>query len=90
VRALAAIDEKYLTPGYERIPTLDPEKHSLRYRRYGYTQEDIDRNMFVPGVFESMPQMSRMYWEQAKHYLRIVGWDIPEKDLRYILVWNWS
>ena len=90
VRALAAIDDKYLTSGYERISTLDPENHLLRYSRYGYTDEDIKANRFVPGHFESMPQLSRIAWQRAKHYLEMVGWKVQEIELRYLLVWDWG
>lgn len=90
VRALAAIDEKYLEPGWARIPTLDKDEHRMMYRHYKYTDEDIACNRFVPGVFECMPAISRMNWQRAAHYLGLVGWNIPEDQLRYLLVWDWS
>lgn len=90
IRALATIDEKYLSTGYERIPMLDPDEHQMMYRHYKYTEEDVRCNRFVSSVFESMPSISRMNWKRAQHYLRLIGWDVPEEDLRYLLVWNWS
>ena len=90
IRALATIDEKYLSTGYERIPQLEKDKHGMQYRHYRYTDEDIRCNRFVSGVFESMPSISRKNWKRAQHYLRLAGWNIPEEDLRYLLVWNWS
>lgn len=90
LRAFAAIDEKYLERGWERIPTMNPGEHHLRYAHYGYNKRDVECNRFVPGVFESWPGVSRIYWARARHYLKLVGWDIPEEDLRYLLVWDWS
>ena len=90
LRAMAAIDEKYLEDGWQRIPLLNPEEHQLRYRHAGYTPRDIECNRFVAGVFESVATISRMNWSRAQHYLKIVGWNIAETDLRYLLVWNWA
>ena len=89
-RAFAAIDpDTYLsTKRSIRIPLLDEVKHPIRAREY--TLEDIRCNRFVPGVFESMASLSRVRWKQAQHYLRLVGWEIPEEDLRYLLVWDWG
>lgn len=90
MRAFAAIDDKYIDRGWQRIPTIDPKEHPLAYRHYGYTEEDVANNMFVPSVFENMPGISRVQWARAQHYLKLVGWDIPKSDLRYLLVWDWS
>jgi hypothetical protein len=90
IRALASIDDKYMTTGYTRLPLLDPVDNRLRYSRYGYTDEDIAANRFVSGVFENIPQVSRINWERAKHYMKLVGWTVEDNDLRYILVWTWS
>lgn len=90
LRAMAATDEMYMESGWVRIPTLDPSEHPLYFRAGGYTDEDVANNMFVPSVFENMASISRIQWARAQHYLRLVGWDIPKTDLRYLLVWDWS
>ena len=90
VRALAAIDKKYLEAGYERIPTLDPKNHIMSFRRLEYTEEDVKANRFVQSYFENMPQISRMHWERARHYLKMVGLTVKDTELRYLLVWDWG
>ena len=89
-RALSTFHSEFEEAGHWRIPTLDKDKHSMRYRHYGYTDEDIANNMFVSGVFESMPAMSRMHWDRAQHYLKLIGWTITKPELRYFLVWDWG
>jgi hypothetical protein len=89
-RALAAIDEKFESAGVMRIPNEDPKAHRLAYRQYGYTDEDVRCNRYVYSVFENSPGISRMYWRRARFYLLQAGWDIPETELRYLLVWDWS
>lgn len=89
-RALAAIDEKYMDNGCTRIPTQDPNDHRLSFKVGGYKDEDVACNRFVPSVFENMSSMSRMWWKRARFYLLQAGWDIPENQLRYLLVWDWS
>lgn len=90
VRALACIDQKYLESGVERIPTLDPDKHQMIYRHYGYTEDDVKNNMFVQSYFENMPSIARENWSRAQHYLGMVGWKFRKNELRYLLVWEWS
>jgi hypothetical protein len=90
MRALSTFHSEFEEAGHWRIPTLDKDKHSMRYRHYGYTDEDIANNMFVSGVFESMPAMSRMHWDRAQHYLNLIGWTITKPELRYLLVWDWG
>jgi hypothetical protein len=88
-RVLAAIDEKYMSSGSERIPVLDPNEHPVMFRRCRYTEEDVRCNRFVNSVVENMPEISRGLWKRARYYLLQAGWDIPEEQLRYLLVWNW-
>lgn len=87
IRALCTIDEKYMQSGYERIPTLDPKDHQLMYRHYGYNEHDVKCNRFVNSVFENYP--ARDDWQRAMHYLKLIGWEVPEEELRYLLVWDW-
>jgi hypothetical protein len=88
IRALATVDTRFEESGYFRIPTLDPVKHQGVYLHYGYTQEDVAHNLFVPSIFQSYP--ARDDWLRAQHYLGMVGWEIPLTDLRYLFVWSWS
>lgn len=91
IRALATFDPSFEQTGYKRIPvTYDIDKTSYRWRYYEYNDQDILCNRVVPEIFESMPKISRMEWQRAIHYLKLIGWEIPEEELRYILVWTWS
>lgn len=90
LRAFATLDDKYLSTGWERIPELDPAERPWLVRRGGYSDHDIACHRFVDTVFESMVSVSRIQWKRAMHYLKLVGWDIPETDLRYLLIWDWS
>lgn len=88
LRALATVDEKFMHKGYLTIPGI--RKDERRMLRDKITYEDIECNRVVPGVFESMIQISRLHWKRAVFYLAQVGWIVSEKDLYYILAWDWS
>jgi len=87
-RAMAAIDSRYMVGGYSIVP--DENISSWMFKRIGYTDDDKRCHRIVNTVLESMPQLSRIDWKRAVHYLKLCGWDINEDELHYILVWDWS
>lgn len=90
IRAWATVNEEFRHKGYKVIPTLNPEEHPMLYKHYDYNEDDVKCNRFVDSIFENMPSISRKEWKRARHYLAQAGWNIPEEDLKYIIVWDWS
>jgi hypothetical protein len=88
MRALAAIDPIWLHAGYVILP--NEEKSDWEKYAYRLTDEDIACNRAVDSVFESMVELSRLEWKRAIFYLAQAGWIVTERDLHYILVWDWS
>jgi hypothetical protein len=89
-RAFAVIYKRLQRKGVLRIPTYKKEDHQLLFKSYRYDDRDVECNRFVDGMFENIPSLARDNWARTRHYLLQLGWDIPETDLRYLLVWDWS
>ncbi len=88
LRFLAVYNDTYMIDGHIILPShpmSDWEKHAR-----GITEEDITCHRMVSGVFESQVTLSRLEWKRAVFYLAQAGWIITERDLYYILVWDWS
>jgi hypothetical protein len=78
-----------MTDGYS-ILLNRPNISDWSRRAYRITDEDIICNRAVPSVFENMVELSRIEWKRAIFYLAQAGWHVTERDLHYILVWDWS
>lgn len=89
LRAFAAIDEKYLNSGYMILPS---NKNISEWRRRidHITDEDIKSNRVISSVYENMSSMLRLDWARAQFYLKQAGWEIPQEQLKLMLVWTWS
>lgn len=91
IRALSCFDDKYRHKGYSILPQIPfTDMTNFHRRHYEVTDEDYACNRCVPTVFESMISVSRNLWKAAIFYLAQAGWTVAEKDLHYILVWDWS
>lgn len=89
LRCLAAIDDKYMEDGFTEIPVENPEEHRFRMKIENVTEQDILCHRFVPSVIDNV-QMLRLDWQRAEFYLKQAGWNIPQEDLRLLLVWDWG